>query len=517
MPRAENQSSLPNRRYELEDGALRNFFENSVEGIYRSSLDGTFVFVNTALAYLFGCNDVPDFFSTYTDIAMQFYADPSTRDRIQHVLARQNSVQGFECLGRRKDGSTFWMLENARVLRDAYGSVVGYEGFVHDIDRRKAAEERYRLIVEGSNEGIWEWRSSSPSTYYASNRFQEITKIAVPNNRLHVSLWRSRIHPEDLDDHDRKQMAFFNSTRRTSAIEYRVRGDDGVYRWVLDRGCAERDAHNHIIHMAGSLGDVTEQRTYQELLEATNRDLQRAKDAAEATDQAKTAFLATMSHELRTPLNAIIGFADILKNASFGPLGSSRYEEYAKDIYESANYLHSIIADILDVARLEAGNYSLDKDLCDVSSSVEQACRLVSSKAQAKGINLCIRQNPSAYVFADETRLKQVLLNILNNAIKYTYDGGTIDVVHEIHQNEIIISVTDTGEGMDESMIPIAFQAFRQVHARTTRQHEGCGIGLALAEKLMQLHNGSIELDSTIGSGTTARIRLPASSDSNCL
>ena len=246
-------------------------------------------------------------------------------------------------------------------------------------------------------------------------------------------------------------------------------------------------------------------------LEKTSQDLRRARDAAEAANLAKSTFLAGMSHELRTPLNAVIGFSEMLTTEIFGPLGSERYLGYARDIHGSGIHLLALINDILDLSRIDAGEGKLDEEDLDLSAVISQSLRFVARQAEAGGLVLdssCESGLP--LVRADQRRLKQTLINLLANAVKFTPPKGRITVRAYRCETGIAIAVADTGIGIAAADIPRALERFGQVDSTLARKYEGAGLGLPLAKQFMELHGGTLSLESTLNAGTTVTVTLPA-------
>jgi len=232
--------------------------------------------------------------------------------------------------------------------------------------------------------------------------------------------------------------------------------------------------------------------------------------AAEEASRLKSEFLANMSHELRTPLNAVIGFSEILKHEMFGPLGSARYREYAADILATGTHLLDVVNDILDFSKAEAGEMTLTMDAIDLSLLLCGVGRMVQERAAAGGLVLSVQAPGDLTVTADARRLRQVLLNLLSNAIKFTASGGTVVLsACQEPDGRIAIDVTDTGIGMAPGEIAVALMPFRQLDGSLARRHEGTGLGLPLAKRLVDLMDGDLVIDSTVGKGTRVRVRLP--------
>lgn len=230
---------------------------------------------------------------------------------------------------------------------------------------------------------------------------------------------------------------------------------------------------------------------------------------AEEANQSKSEFLANMSHELRTPLNAINGFSDIMKKEMFGPLGDPRYREYISDILFSGQHLLSLINDILDMSKIEAGKMSLNSEPMSISDMITQVLRIVRGRADENRLKLVHSEIEAHDIEADPRAVKQILLNLATNAIKFTPEGGTVTLKVEPKATGIIIHVSDTGIGISQDDISRLAQPFEQIDSQHSRKHEGTGLGLALSKSLVELHGGNFNITSTLGEGTTVTFTLP--------
>ena len=244
-------------------------------------------------------------------------------------------------------------------------------------------------------------------------------------------------------------------------------------------------------------------------LNRTSAELGRLYRQIEAANQHKSEFLANMSHELRTPLNAIIGFSEVLLERLFGEL-NEKQDDYLKDIHSSGKHLLSLINEILDLSKIEAGRMELEPSRFSLDTSIRDALTLIRERAQKHGITLGQDVDPAiGEINADERKLKQILLNLLSNAVKFTPDGGRIDVRARRENSDALVSVRDTGIGIAPPDQAAVFEEFRQVGTDTARKHEGTGLGLTLTKKFVELHGGRIWVESEQGKGSTFAFTIP--------
>jgi two-component system cell cycle sensor histidine kinase PleC len=235
----------------------------------------------------------------------------------------------------------------------------------------------------------------------------------------------------------------------------------------------------------------------------------REKTRAEAANRSKSEFLANMSHELRTPLNAIIGFSEVMEQQIFGPITTPKYVDYARDIHRSGQYLLDVINDILDMSKIEAGRIKLEVARFDLVAMIEDALRMVAPRALEGGVKIARAVPASLDITADRRALKQVLINILANGVKFTPEGGQVRVAVRGLSGATEIAISDTGIGIEASELPKLGRPFEQVENQFTKTRSGSGLGLAISKSLVELHDGTIEIDSEPGRGTTVTILIP--------
>ncbi|MGE3877373.1 MAG: sensor histidine kinase, partial [Parvibaculaceae bacterium] len=264
------------------------------------------------------------------------------------------------------------------------------------------------------------------------------------------------------------------------------------------------------LEVAGVAAAIEEFRTDAVEQARLKRELQTARETAEAASRAKSQFLANMSHELRTPLNAIIGFSELIKTQALGPLGHDKYREYASDVHDSGRRLLDIINDVLDMARIETQQSTLEQDDVDLAEIVALGIRRIEERARLAGLSVEMECSGSVRMKADPAKIDRVVANLLSNAVKFTPAGGRITVrIFREAGGGAVVEVCDTGIGMSSSDIAKVFEPFYQVDADLNRRHEGTGLGIPLSNAIARMHGGQLQIDSEPGAGTRVRMILP--------
>jgi signal transduction histidine kinase len=240
------------------------------------------------------------------------------------------------------------------------------------------------------------------------------------------------------------------------------------------------------------------------------QELYEARYKAEHMLASRSKFIANLSHELRTPLNAIIGFSELTANEFFGNLGHPKYKDYAHDILSSAQHLLSLINDILELSKAEAGQLTLYKEDLDVIAALQQTIVLIREQAEKKQVSLTTDFHKKSYrIIADERKIKQIVLNLLSNAVKFTHTNGSVTLSTRLRKNDLLISVGDTGIGLSPNEIQQALSPFGQVINNETKDHIGTGLGLPLVKAMTEAHGGHLDIISEKGKGTTVTVTIP--------
>jgi signal transduction histidine kinase len=404
-----------------------------------------------------------------------------------------------------------WWQTTLTPINDGTGMVVQILGIATDITAQRSAEERAAAAsahllsaIEGLAEGVAIF-DAEDRLMLCNERYRALyapgAVPVLPGTRFEDLLRKGvalGMFPAAIGDEEawlRKRLA--DHVKRKGSLERRLIGDG----WLQVVEQPTRDGGSVIL-----MTDVTE-------IMRREKELRQAKEVAEVASRAKSEFLANMSHELRTPLNAIIGFSQMINGEILGPVGQPGYKEYARDIQSSSLHLLQIINDILDVSKIEAGMATLHEAAVDFAATVRACCRLVAPKAVSLGIALTVDlPDDLPVISADERMLKQVMLNLLSNALKFTPGGGAIVLAaRRAPDDGIIFTVKDTGIGIAREDFEKIFQPFVQVDSSMARKFEGTGLGLPLTKGLVELHRGSLDLESEIGRGTTVRVALPKS------
>jgi two-component system, cell cycle sensor histidine kinase PleC len=250
--------------------------------------------------------------------------------------------------------------------------------------------------------------------------------------------------------------------------------------------------------------------TAQEDLQRANALLEDEKVRAQSADRAKSEFLANMSHELRTPLNAIIGFSEVMQSGLFGQLGSQKYDEYVRDIHGSGQYLLGVINDILDMSKIEAGQFQVEREPIDLCPLILETVRVVALQAAKKSITVDSIIPDSMTVFADRRAIKQIAINLLSNAVKFTGEGGRIALRARAISGAVLLTIEDNGCGIPREALKKLGRPFEQVQNQFSKSHTGSGLGLAISRSLAELQGGALKIRSTEGVGTIVSVRIPA-------
>ena len=363
-------------------------------------------------------------------------------------------------------------------------------------------QERLSLALEGGDLGFWD---INLQTYdlIVNERWAEILGYSLAEIKHLYTTYKNSIHPEDRERVKKAGRDYRAGQTSAYVVEYRAFTKQGDMRWLISKGViVEQDEHGTPLRMVGTVMDITERKMAEEAILA-------AKQAAEEANQAKSDFLANMSHELRTPLNSILGFSEVLQDKMFGDL-NEKQEEYVNYIRESGQHLFSLIDDILDLSKVEAGEIEMEPAEVRLGDLLQNSLTMVREKALKHGIELILKlENEIPEISADERKIKQVVFNLLSNAVKFTPDGGKVGIEAVKEDEHIRVTVWDTGIGIREEDKGKLFKEFQQLDSGRDKRYQGTGLGLALSKRLVEMHGGRIWVESEEGKGSRFNFTLP--------
>ncbi|MCB9978601.1 MAG: PAS domain S-box protein [Rhodospirillales bacterium] len=495
------------RRAERENRAI---IDSVSDIIFETSTEGDILFLNEAWVRVTG-------FEPDMSIGRNLFDMLHPQDQEEQRAAFRKMVRGRKPGGSRSfarlraaDG-TFRAVELAlSMMRQDETGTTRVIGTITDVeDRRRAeralveAEKKYRAIVENAAGGIYQ---VTPEGLYlsANPALARILGYAAPEDVLRdVHNANRQVYADPKNRADFLRVLSLDEGTHTTESE--ILRADGARVWVREHARAVRDESGHVVYVEGSMEDITQSKEAEE-------GLRLAKMQSDLANRAKSEFLANMSHELRTPLNHIIGFSEIMKNEVFGPLGQQAYWEYVREIHDSGKRLLSVINQILDISRIEAGERQINEGIVDLERLVAECVAMLDARAISGLLTVTNEVGETTpRLIGEEVSIRQSLMNLISNAIKFTPPGGQITLSCVVDPGgQLRLSVTDTGVGMDEAEIARALSPFGVVDSAGNRASSGAGLGLTLALSLMRLHGGRIDMESRKGEGTTASLVFPA-------
>jgi PAS domain S-box-containing protein len=494
---------------------FRAVVEDQTDLICRFTPDGLLAFVNEAFCHFHGKRSEEllgtNFFQTLSK------EDAAVPLSYINALPADEPVVSFDHRLHSPDKLVVWHQYRVRRLFEKKGDTREFQAVIQDITQRKqseqalrASEEKYRSLIDHIPDVVWTADANQDLLYVSGNAVKVLGYSA--DELLGGQLWLNRIHPEDAARVRQAYQKLFSEGEKFD-VEYRVCRKDGEWIWLHNRALATRPREGTMC-ADGIFKEITQRR----LAEAA---IQHGKDAAEAANLAKSQFLANMSHELRTPLNAVIGFSEMLADETFGDL-NERQLKYSNNILNSGRHLLQLINDILDLAKVEAGRVELMRNTFSVTKALSEVQTIVKTLANKKHISLEVAAaSDLPALFADEAKFKQIMYNLLSNAIKFTPDGGKVLVTAAIQNatgdgagaagESLRVAVSDTGIGIKVDDQERVFKEFEQVDSSYGRQQQGTGLGLALTQRLVEMHGGRIwvESEGVEGKGSTFIFLIP--------
>ncbi len=489
------------------EARLRRILDSAYDAFVSADAEGRVSAWNAEAEQLFGWRADEIIGANLADAIVP----PRLRERylanLKAFIETDDSVgRRVELQALRRDGTEFPVEVSISKMQGKSGPV--FNAFIHDIIERhqreqalRDSERRYRLLAENITDVITVLDLSGTRTYISPS-VRDV--LGYDPTELLGKRMADMPHPDDAP----MAVAAVTALRRgdTATVTLRSQHKDGHYVWMETSLRLVHDPETRRpIEVLAVSRDVSARQALQEELAA-------AKLRAEEANRAKSEFLANMSHELRTPLNAIMGFGDLIEHERMGPIGDPRYSGYGHDIVESGKHLLELINEILDFAKVDAGRLSLAEEHVHIRGIIEACTRMLAERIERGGLALEVRIDPGiGMVLADERRLKQVMLNLIINSIKFTKPGGKIGVAASLDAaGSLVLAVSDTGIGIAAEHLESVLVPFGQVDSAFNRSVEGTGLGLPLSKRLIELHGGVLYIESRVDHGTTVTIRLPA-------
>ncbi len=443
----------------------------------------------------------------------ELFTDPARADRGIRQALREGPVSNYELTLRKRSGQRIPVSLNAGTFYDMAGNVRGVLAAARDITEQKKLEVQLRES-QNYTRGLVE---SNIDALMTTDVLGIITDV---NKQMEVltGLSRDQLIGTPFKDYFTDPQRVEEGIRRVLSedsvtdFELTMRTPNGGTFDVSYNATTFRDVEGRLRGVFASARDVTEQKRLREQIEQRNRELEIQNQRVQEANRLKSEFLANMSHELRTPLNSIIGFSDFLITEPDSPL-STEQREYLDDIRNSGNHLLQLINDVLDLAKVESGKMELSPEKFSPKQSVAEVCSVLKPMVEAKHLELTTAVDGALEsVELDPLRFKHVLFNLVSNAVKFTDEGGKIEIdIGSQNGSQFVLTVRDTGIGVSKEDLPRLFREFEQLDAGPGRRYQGSGLGLSLTKKLVELHGGQIEVNSEPGRGTEFRVVLPRS------
>ncbi len=490
------------------EARFRDFAGAASEWLWEMDSDLRFTYISDQFTVVSGIGLEEILGKTREELAGVAADDPEWRDHLADLRAHRPFRDFYYSRGV-PSGRRMHFSVNGQPVFDSHGGFLGYRGTARNVTARVEAQEalrdsetRFRSLVEHLPLVVV-LKDLEGRYLLVNRRFEEWYGV-----RQEEVLGKSVLdlfdepHGEVYAAHDREVA----EKREVVSIEHETRFADGSFHMVAATKFPVFGDQGQLVAIGNIDADVTELKNGQALLQA-------AKEEAELANRAKSDFLANMSHELRTPLNAIIGFAQLIEDQRLGPVGDPEYSDFAREIGTAGGHLLRLITDILDLSKIEAGALTLEEGVVAIPDAVRACMVLVAERAEAKGLRLETEiPEDLPPLRADGRKLKQILINLLANAVKFTSDGGRVAVEAGLGADRgLLIRVVDSGIGMSPDELAIAMTRFGQVDNSRGRRFQGTGLGLPLSRSLAELHGGSLEVESAPGAGTTVTVAFPAS------
>ncbi len=459
--------------------------------------------------------------------------DKNIIDELNFLIETGGKVFDREFRMLHANGSWVWLHIRGEIVKEEYEATIRLVGVTSDVTEHKAIEARstladmhLKLAIENISEGFVMW-DNNRRLVMCNKKFQQFFKLHISaiKKGTHQDdvfsagqniITKNTIHLDDYSEDGHSAFEYLLEDGRWLHVSERQTSSGSIVSVGTDISHIKRHENKLIESEKELIATVHDLELTKSLLEAQKQELVEKQsqleilaEQANTANRAKTEFLANMSHELRTPLNAIIGFSELIKAQTFGDIAEPRYVEYAGDIHKSGAHLLLVINDILDMSKIESGNLELEMQKVELAEVTESCMRLIAPRANEQNIDMNLNIKDGLYINADKRALKQILLNLLSNAVKFTNEGGNVSLNAEFNDDGIKIDIIDDGIGMSDEAIDNIGKPFAQVGSQLTKNHDGTGLGLSISKSLVEMHGGTLDIESQEGKGTSVCLNLP--------
>lgn len=492
------------RELEQERKALReseNKYKDIIDyspiGIYKSTIGGDIIFANQQFAQILGYESSEELLKqNITDI----YVDLSDRSRMIDLIEKGNEPISFEIKWKRKDGTPIWIMTNIRAIKDEWGNIRNFEGFVIDIDLRKKHEFEVQKLLKAveQNPASIVITDETGNIEYVNQMFTKITGYTFEEAKgKNPRILKSEIHSEDF--YQKLWSTILSGNNWNGEIQNKNKNGELYWEHVLISPIVTKEGE--ITNFVAVKENITEKKLL-------IKNLIEAKEKAEESDRLKTAFLANMSHEIRTPMNGILGFAGLLKEPR---LSSEEQENFINIIEKSGERMLNTINDLIDISKIESKLVTINRSIININEQIDYLYIFFKPEIERKGLKIThykALSNEKAIIYTDEEKLNAILMNLIKNAIKYT-DKGSIEFGYHVKNDFLEFYVKDTGIGIAKNRHEAVFDRFVQADLSISRPYEGSGLGLSISKAYVEMLNGKIRVESEDGKGSNFFFTLP--------
>lgn len=531
-------------KIEKSEEIFRKAFYTNPEAITITRIDnGTYISVNNGFVRMLGYSEKEAI--GHSSLELNIWHDISNRNYFIETIKKDGIIENFETKFQTKNGKIIDGIVSSAVIE--LDKIPHILSIIRDISYRKMVEnelreskEQLNFAFEGSNDGLWDVNMKTGAVFINSRGCEILGYLPNEMDEV-VKVWSDLVHPDDLPATNSKLQAHIENKSTVFEVEQRLRTKSGEWKWILSRGkVVSRDADDLPLRMTGTHTDISERVAFKEALimknmelEASeeeihaaneelfaaydelrkiNIELENAKVKAEESNRLKTAFLQNMSHEIRTPMNAIMGFSELLVR-NFDD--KTKLEYFSNIINQRCNDLLAILNDILDISKIESGQLTVSNESCDLSSLFAELKNFFTeqqNRLDKKQINFFFTYNhevDNLQILTDTVKLKQIFINLIGNAFKFT-DSGSIECGCKLHDNNtLLFYISDSGMGIPLEKQEVIFDRFTQYNPSSTRLYGGTGLGLSIVKGLIDLLGGKIWLESEPEKGSTFFFTIP--------